>query len=313
MTLPRKLVLGVAAAILWSGCSARSASVDVTSTPWAESDFTGRRWDTDHFVIHSTLADAEFEAAVPAFLESAYGRYEQTFAGPPPSIGKLTTYVFGSRVEWERFTRRRYPARADLYGRIRSGGFTEGTTAVLFFVNRSATLATLAHEGWHQYVSARFDFPLPAWLNEGLACYHEAVEWSGATPSFTPDRNSFRLYALREALQRGELIPLRELLETDAGEIIRHRHPGVSQTYYAQAWALVTFLRHGAGGRHAKSFDRLLADMASGAYRVHAGAARLSAVEGVARTAAVFESYFNIAPDQLEPEYRDHIVRVAGF
>ncbi len=297
------------------GCAPRSTSVSVVRSAWSDDGFVGRRFVTDHFEINSILTDAEFEAALPAFMEAAYRRYEMTFplAGRPEH--KLTMYIFGTRSEWQRFTRRRFPARAAVYSRIRSGGFTEGDTSVSFFMNRSATLATLAHEGWHQYVGARFAFAIPAWLNEGLACCHESVEHAGRQPTFDPSHNTFRINSLREAVQTGRLLPLRRIVDTDAGEVISQEHSGVTQVYYAQAWALVTFLRHGSGGKYAEDFDRLLSDIADGTFPVKLSAAKLTVPDRNSTTAgtAAFEGYFGATPAALAEEYETHLMKVTGF
>jgi len=315
MGVGRYRQIGFLAALAISGCAPRSPSVAVVKSAWSDDGSVGRRFVTDHFEIDSTLTDAEFEAALPAFVEAAYSRYEATLptAGRPEH--RLTMYVFGTRSEWERFTRRRFPARAAVYSRIRSGGFTEGDTSVSFFMNRSATLATLAHEGWHQYVGSRLAFAIPAWLNEGLACYHEAVEYAGRQPTFDPSHNTFRINSLREAVQTGKLLPLRRIVDTDAGEIISQEHSGVTQVYYAQAWALVTFLRHGGGGKYAKDFDRLLSDIADGTFPVRLSAAKLTDPNqstGSTGTAA-FEAYFRATPETLAEEYEPYLSTVAGF
>ncbi len=315
MGVGRYRQIGFLAALATCGCAPRSPSVAVGKTAWSDDEFVGRRFVTDHFEINSTLTDAEFEAALPAFVEAAYRRYELTFpvAGRPEH--KLTMYLFGTRSEWERFTRRRFPARAAVYARIRSGGFTEGDTSASFFVSRSATLATLAHEGWHQYVGSRFAFAIPAWLNEGLACCHESVEYAGPQPTFDPSHNTFRINSLREAVQSGRLLPLRRIVDTDAGEVISQEHSGVTQVYYAQAWTLVTFLRHGGGARYAKDFDRLLSDIADGTFPVRLSAAKLTGSnQDTATTGAVtLEAYFGRTPGELAGEYHDYLVRTAGF
>lgn len=299
------------------GCATNGTPqrIEVWTEAWSEEGLTGRRFVTEHFEIVTTLRDAEFEAALPRFLEAAYKRYTGTIAPPEDVESKLTMYVFNTRSEWVRFARRRFPARYEVYSRIRSGGFTEGRASVLFYVSRGATLATLAHEGWHQYVGSRFDAPIPAWLDEGLACYHEAVEFAGAVPRFTPQRNTLRINSLREAVQTGGDMSLREIIDTDAGRIIIQHHSGITQVYYAQAWAVVTFLRHGAGGRLAAAFDRMLDDIADGTLSVRVSAAGLGAADGSNLTfgEAVFRAYFDHRSEELSEEYYDHLVRVAGF
>ncbi|MBU0718005.1 MAG: hypothetical protein KJ749_07140, partial [Planctomycetes bacterium] len=102
---------------------------------------------------------------------------------------------------------------------------------------------------------------------------------------------------------------------TDAGEVML-ANPGQStQTYYAQAWALMTFLRDGAGRKHAAAFGRLLADLADGGFGARISAFRLTAPEAAGLTfgEAAFRAYFTGSPEQLEKDYYNHIVRVAGF
>ncbi len=306
----------LAVALVSLGCAgAESTNVAISVEGWSDGGLTGQRLTTDRFEIISSLGDTEFEAALPGFMEAAYERYQSTISPPGRNEDKLTMYVFGTRSEWKRFTRSRFPDRYGIYSRIRAGGYTENDISVSFYVNRAVTLATLAHEGWHQYTGLWFDTSLPPWLNEGLACYHEGFEFAGEVPRFTPRRNTFRINDLRRAIQRDTLLSLRELVDTDAGEVISRRPTGATQVYYAQAWALVTFLRHGVGGRYAKAFERLLLDITDRTFLIRVGATRLSVPNGADMSdgAAAFHAYFGASPDALQAEYYEHLVRVAGF
>lgn len=271
---------------------------------------------TEHYEIISTLRDEEFEAAMPRFLEDAYQQYADTLPPRSGSTTRMTTYVFGSRSEWARFTGRRFPERYEVYARIQTGGFTEGETSLSFYANRSALLATLAHEGWHQYLAATIDQPIPAWLNEGLACYHEALEWIGESPKFTPQRNTFRMNALREAVQRNRLIPLRELLAVDAGWALSHDHREVAQTYYAQVWALMVFLRDGDDASRAKAFEKMLAEIAAGSFSARVSATQLTTAHDGSALGfgeSVFRAYFEASPEALDTEYRGFVEQLAGL
>lgn len=280
---------------------------------WRANGVPGRHFSTEHFDIYSTLPDTICESAVPKLLEAAYRRFAATL--PPRREAKLTTYIFGRRSEWTQFTRQRFPDRLDVYERIRRGGFTEGSTSVSFYVSRSLTAATLVHEAWHQYVAAEFDEPLPAWLNEGLACYHEAIDLAGDSPRFTPEHNTFRMATLSEAVRRNALLTLRELVDTNAGEVLAKDDERFTQTYYAQAWALIVFLRHGAGGRYAADFDRLMRDVSDGAFRKRVSAAALTERDEGATSdgSSAFVAYFDRPPADLQREYFDHLVRVTRY
>ena len=286
-----------------------------TTAEWSYQGEPGRVLTTEHFDIHSTLLDAELEQVLPRFLEAAYRRYEATQPPLRESTRRLQTYVFGTRREWLHYTQLRSPQRAPVYAKIHQGGYTEGDTSAQFYTTRSGLLATLAHEGWHQYSGARFAARMPAWLDEGLAAYHESFSFAGDEPEFKPLHNTFRINALRSAVQRGELFHLRELIVTHAGEVILNSQRSTTQTYYAQVWGLATFLRHGAHGRYAGQFKRMLHDAADGSLRARANAARLACDDPVGATygEAVFYTYFGTDLEQLNTEYHNHIARVSGF
>ena len=282
---------------------------------WSEDGFTGRRLSTQHFDIYSTLRDEDFESALPGFVEAAYGAYEKLLPAPTGGTERLVLYVFGLRTEWQAFTERRFPVRFPIYRRIRNGGYTEGNVSALFCRDHGSALATIAHEGWHQYVSSRFTQVLPAWLNEGLACGFESVDSFGVRPRFDPNQNTFRINSLREGIQQDNLMSLAEIVETDAGRMLAGKSLRNTDAYYAQVWALITFLRRGAGGRYRADFDRLLEDIADDTLGKRLSADRLLSGESAATTLGetVFRIYFHTTPKELEAVYYDHLVRLAGY
>jgi len=317
-SIGRDLLIGLAMAPAagWPmlGCAGVTpARIHVVQQPWSWEGFSGRRLTTAHFNLISTLGDLELEEALPELMEELYERYEATITPSTDGADRLTVYVLGTRNEWERFSRRKFPDRFTIYSKITSGGFTEGDTSVSFYSGRAATLAALAHEGWHQYVGSRCRARIPAWLNEGLACYHEAIEFPDTGPEFTPRRNTIRIENLRTALQQDNLLALRDLVNTDAGAIISNNNSNLTHTYYAQLWALVTFLRHDA--RHARAFARLLEDLSDGTFQVRVSAATLSGRGKAAMSegeAALF-AYFGASPESLQSAYFNHVVRTVGF
>jgi len=302
--------------LLLTGCAVgKSPRVRFEISEWAESGFHGRHITTDHFNIYSTLRDQEFEESLPAYLETVYDQYTQTIPPPDGMRKPILMYVFGLRSEWEDFTRRRFPRRAPVYLRISRGGFTENGVSALFHPNRGGKLAILAHEGWHQYVASRFSEPIPAWLDEGLACYHESFDCAGPKPRFTPTRNTLRLDTLREAFQRNELLSLETIVATDAGRVLSERGSLHAQVYYAQAWSLVAYLRHHASEERRQAFEEMLEDIADGSFGRKCSAARL--LSGASTNAGLgelaFRAYFDAAPADFEGVYRDRLRVLLGY
>lgn len=281
---------------------------------WQQDGHLGRCIATKHYEIYNTVDDREFEAALPIFMEKALEEYRRVLPGRCDPEVPMTTYVFQSRQEWAVFSRRRFPQRFPVYSLIRSGGFTDGSVSVLFYVDRASTFATLAHEGWHQYAAARVG-PLPAWLNEGLACSFETYRWVGESVVFEPLTNTIRLNSLREAIQTGSLLTLRELLATNAGQVVSLDDSRFTQAYYAQAWAFVSFLRFGDKGRWAPGFARLLRDVADGEYELRLSGQQLADARdgGDDPGASMVKLYFTVTAEELEECFHRHLLELCRF
>jgi len=306
------------ASTLGLGCHARQiTAVRPAVEEWAEHGLTGRRYVSPRVEFISTLSDHEFELALPGVLESTLDRFEEIVSPKAESSPLLKVILFDTRHQWVQYARRFYPTRFEVYARIRRGGFSEGLTSVSFYTDRASTLATLAHELWHQYVAAHVSGALPAWLNEGLACYHESVAIDGDFVAFVPERNRFRVNSLCDSVQSDTLLALPQLLEVDAGAVISRDDSLLTQTYYAQSWALVAFLRHGANGQFADQFDQMLTDLSNGTLRLNVDAAQLTQTTDVQTSApsfgrSTFEAYF-AKPESLSDAYFDYLVRLCRF
>ena len=311
------VALAALALTLLGGCSLVGPAEPVVQAeePWTFSRYEGHQFVTAHFDLYSTLTDADFEKALPAYLEAAYREYARLI---PPKKGedqRLQTYVFNTRAQWERFAATRFPARFPVYRQIAAGGFSEGNMCVAYYIRRPYTLSVLAHEGMHQYVAQNCAVTLPAWLNEGLATYCESFELPGDKVHFTPRRNTFRINALRDALQSDTVLPLRAMLATDAGAVIIERQSVKTRTYYAQAWALVCYLRHGALGKYAGGFNKLLDDLSTGDVPVMAQAAKIRAPSPSTTSfgEAVFRAYITEDLDGFEEGFEGYLYDLAGF
>ncbi len=303
----------MSAGCAWTGSTSFAPpDYQVTREEWDDRGVHGTHVTTDHFDVFTSMSDAEFVAYLPGFLETAHTFYASLL--PVPTDGtedpaRMQTYILATRGEWDSFVKRRYGKRYNTYRMISAGGFSEGNACVLYDIGRAATLSVIAHEGMHQYAANYFSGPLPAWLNEGLATYCETVEFRKDVPHFTPQRNTFRINHLRDAMSLGSTLELGELLATNAGAVISANRLNATATYYAQAWGLVVYLRHGAGAEYAEGFERMLGDIANGTLRIKAQAAKATAPipSETSYGESVFYAYFTDDITEFERGYYEFL------
>jgi len=334
--------LALALIVCAGGCTSPKppASVAVEQREWTQSGRPGVELLTPHFQIRTTVQDQVLREYLPIFMETAFAEYTRLLGdketwrqgdketddtpiplspGPLASLSdspppRLPIYLFETRDEWARFTRQFAPDQAYTYLHIHAGGYMDyrTQTAVAFQIGRDQTLSLLAHEGLHQYAARYRPEPLPAWLNEGLACQFEAFTLNGPRPTFTPRRNLIRLQSLREALMRENgLIPLSDLLRMDAGEAVRTSGLPTG-TYYAQVWSTVLYLRD-PSCPYAAGFRALLADAGTPRLREAARSWRKAPPEGhrLSDAEAVFYSYITPRTDHFMAGYREFADKLA--
>lgn len=246
--------------------AALSVSPVVATREWRWKSVEGIEVDTRNWSIRSSLRSPAFTATLPSFYEAALRNYRSGLVELPAPPRRLEACVFGTREEWSRYTEHRLGGEASTYLRMGRGGFTSGGEAVLYDIGPRDTLAIAAHEGWHQYSQTTFRHALPVWLEEGIACFMEGFRQppGAAEPTFLPWRNPERYSELRSASRKGRTAPLRAVLEGSPQSFLE-RSRDAQLAYYAQVWALVHYVRDGAGGRYRDGLQRMLADAVTGA------------------------------------------------
>jgi hypothetical protein len=256
-----------------------------TVTPWPVPDFItdqprpGLTVETRHYRIFTTLEDPLILRQVPIFLESAFASYAEMTASPIQPKNLLDVYLFKNREQWEEFTRSKTGPLYPVYQKIRSGAYCFEGVCVAYHLGRRSDFAVLAHEGWHQFNHALFQYSLPAWLDEGVATCFEAWQWRNERFSFVPRINGSRLIPLKKALIDGKIFPLEELIQLDPGMVLMAKSDGPAppddpdlqgpvQLYYAQLYALIRFVREDNYGRRLPELRKILDDAMAGRWNL---------------------------------------------
>ncbi|MGA3065564.1 MAG: hypothetical protein ABSF29_01825 [Tepidisphaeraceae bacterium] len=219
---------------------------------------------TPHYKIFTTIDDRpDLNARIAQLMEGALSAYTKVAGNLPTTNYPMQCYLFDDRVEWERFTRQHAGPDADIYLKIARGGYTIHDWYVAYYIGDIGTYSVAAHEGWHQYVNRHFKGRLPPFLEEGIACMFEDVEWSGDLPRWNLSLNPSRALSLRRAMDAGQLFPLDKLITLHAGQIVNMSGIRI-EAFYAQDWAFARYLWEGENGKYRPALQRLIADTAAG-------------------------------------------------
>jgi hypothetical protein len=257
-------------AICASGCGQSLRDARGPSTPALVSlqklsieGAAGTRIESSHYRIYSTIEDDQVLHRVAQVMEGALAQYHGLAPDVPLNDRPMDCYLFESRDQWTAFTKAHTGEDAAIYLRVNRGGYTVGDWYVAYWIGDIATYSVAAHEGWHQYVARYLKGRLPPFLEEGMACLFEQVEWDDNLPRWNLSQNRSRLNALRAAVAGNQLYPLSQLVRMHAGQVVGKPNARI-EAFYAQSWAFARYLYDGNGGLNRSAMRQMLADAACG-------------------------------------------------
>jgi hypothetical protein len=290
----------------------------VSVEPWESKYGPGLKLTTDHYEVFSTLAEPLMLRMVPGFVESAYSAYNEQLPQPLETSTPFQIYLFADRSQWEDFTYGFAGDQAPIFCKIKTGAYYLNGACVVYDIGPKRTLSAIGHEGWHQFNSRHFKYRLPSWLDEGVAMLFETSVCEEGIFRFDPFANVQRLGALKDMLNKGKPIPLRELVSTSPGEVLATDQAEAVMAFYSQSYALVRFLREAGYGRHLDSYHLLLSDGLAGQWPLDKSAGITAQDRNLPRTIPwnrqvgrqLFEHYIGTDLDQLEQEYTAFCQRI---
>lgn len=284
--------------------------VEVWTNPYGP----GLTFRTKNYTVYTTLLEPLMLRQIPAFLESAYKAYQSQLPRPLVKGQPLEVYLFDTRSQWEQFTRHTAGADATVYMRIQRGAYTLNGIVVAYNIGRKQTFSVIGHEGWHQFNQRLFVYRLPSWLDEGVATLFETCRYRQGRFIFEPGENLMRLGSLKETIGRRRMIPLRQLIVLNPGQVLNgHGEDEAVVAFYAQNYALVRFLREYRYGVRLRKYHALLLGGAEGSWPLREDLVSLAAdrtrpltVGWNMQTAPLLFSHY-IEPDieVLEKAYQD--------
>lgn len=312
--------------ILTDGCLAASLSTIegmieyVTPIPavrnvkkWDNPYGNGLTIETQHYRVHTTLLEPLMLKQIPAFVEAAWKQYQSQLPVPVQSEQKFTLYIFKDRQQWEDFTKQFTGEQWPVYQKIKKGAYFLNDVCVAYNIGRSRTFSVIGHEGWHHFCSRHFKYRLPSWLDEGIAQLFEQSDFEEGRFIFSPAKNVQRLGALKLSLQNNQIIPLRELISLNPGEVVMWEESDKAvMAFYAQSYALVRFLREEDYGKRLSNYHQMLLGALDGNWPLDENEGKIASDRNAPPTVQwnryiaqkLFDIYIGQNIEQIEPEYQ---------
>ena len=289
-----------------------TAPVAITSEPWAYGEAPGATLHSPHYAVHTTISDIDTAQSLVQLLEAGYHQYQIFTPGLTLSDKPMDCYIFANREQWADFTQKNTGTASKVYLQINRGGYTVRDWFVAYELpGKTRTYSVVAHEGFHQFVSRNYVGRLPPFLEEGLACMFEDIDFEGELPRFNLSVNRTRAHALRRAIEQHSLIPLDQLVTMHAGEIVS-RSGLTIDTFYAQNWAFARFLWEGENARFRPGMQKLMTDTATGAiYDPTRSLKSPAAPWNPAAVPLILERYLGVGFDELSARYQAYLRVVA--
>ena len=285
---------------------------------WKNGHGPGLKLTTTHYEIFTTLLEPFILRGISGFMESAYRAYNSQLPGPVSgghltveTKTKFTIYLFAERGQWEDFTRSFAGEQAQMFYKIKAGAYYHNGACVVYDIGRERTFSALGHEGWHQFNGRCFKFRLPSWLDEGVAMLFETHGSEAGLFYFEPAENMYRLDGLKKTLTKNKMIPLKELVTMNPGDVLATDQTEAVMAFYSQSYALVRFLQEAGYGRRLSVYRRLLADGLRGDWVLDEVNKTIATDRNIPKTVlwnrivgrGLFEDYIGDDFDQIEKEY----------
>lgn len=271
-----------------------------------------RRVVTPHYLIQTTITDAELRANIAQIMEGALGQYRKLTPGIAMSQEPMQCFVFANRNQWAQFTETVAGDDAKIYLKINRGGYSIRDWYVAYFIGDRETYSVTAHEGFHQYVGRHFKRRPPPFLEEGLATLFEYIDWEKDLPRWRWAVNPNRLNGLERTLKQNLTMPLSEICQLHAGQVV-NKAAWRLETFYAQAWAFARFLYDGEGGKYRPALQQMLADLAADAAASAGGTGAKSPAMWDPRTARpLLEHYLGQDLKVIDEEYKIYMKKIVA-
>jgi hypothetical protein len=197
-------------------------------------------YDSDHYHVVTDKSVA-FSQEVALKMEAAIAMFNDTMHFELTELpAKLKLTIFQSKDAFNNYLNNLIKETREDFAYIHYSDPTKSELVGFQKEKEEDFNSSLLHQGFIQFIKTFVPNP-PIWMREGLATYFENSEWNETTKTFIFKPNFIWLKNLKSIVQNFDVtkpyIPLDELLT-----ISKDSATSRIETFYPQAWGLVSFL-----------------------------------------------------------------------
>jgi hypothetical protein len=287
---------------------------------WENTYGPGLIIETNHYEVYTTMLEPLMLKQIPSFVEALWQEYQNQLPQPITAGGsKFKLYLFKERTEWDSFSQTFTGDQWPVYQKIKKGAYYLKDSCVAYNIGRTRTFSVIGHEGWHQFCNKYFKYRLPSWLDEGIAQLFEQSTLENGRFIFQASKNYQRLGALKLSMQSGKVIPLKDLISLNPGQVVfNEQADAATQAFYAESYALVRFLREDNYGKWLGSYHQMMLGAMNGTWPISDEEAKIASDRNIPLTVQwnsyiaqkLFSIYIGQDLKKIEPEFMTYCGKI---
>lgn len=199
-----------------------------------------RSFGSRHYLLHTDI-DSSLTDDLARRMDAMYDEYSRRLIrfDDAGTHAMADVYLYNDRDDYVRFVGPSMRSTGGVFIPSRNA-----LAAVLETQGRDSLRRTLQHEAFHQFAAETIRYPLPMWVNEGIAQYFEEGLWTGEgfIVGQVPPRRWRQLQTDLKSRRVVDFEAFAKMTPEEWSKPLGSRFASDGATQYNQAWAMVHFL-----------------------------------------------------------------------
>jgi hypothetical protein len=226
-----------------------------------------RTFNSARYTVHTSM-NIRHVQPFAKHMDKVFNEYQRRFEKlkltSRNTTGQLDLYLFETAEQYHAFLQSKGVNSTNSQGMFVVAPKINGLLTYIKDRSVRNTLATLQHEGFHQFAFMYLGQELPVWVNEGIAQFFEdGVIVDGRMHLNLP--NSRKLDYVKNCIQTNRILPFGDLIgmTDDTWRQNTTTNPTAAAMQYNQSWSMVYFLIN-SNDKLLAAFNQYLIALAKG-------------------------------------------------